>query len=879
MARSPYIVVVALCFACSLARGVEVSRVLKTFDFEERRLGNQGDLPIGWMKVAGPGLPHYVNGKLANDRHRSGEYSFRFDLNGGGLIYRYPARLIKVQRGARYRVRAWCQTTPLPNARARLTAYFADIEGNRLEKSIQRSELFVSPPGDDGWHRLSLFLPDDDPDADSLVIELELLQPAQYSESRVADRELFEQDIHGSAWWDDVTVAEVPKVGLRTDHLGNVFHRGEPIRVSLLMSDRTTDDLTAHVSVLDAQGKEVYQRTGRPNLQPANAPGEGKRMILDLPPLLAGWYQVGLSLSSGGHVLENQSMSIAVLADTAGRVPPPDPRFGLIATELPFAQWGELPDLLRTMSAGRVKLAVWSKQGDVDQANGLEFDRLLQQLSELGISPTACLVAPPPKLSARMNGGGWQRLSKLAPEDWQPDLDFLISRHANHIERWQFGPDGTDAFVTDRAARDAYTRVYNEFARLINNPDLEMPWPAYYDLPADAPQAIALSVPSSVLPSQIPLYLQDIKPRAERAISVTLKPVDRARYGRDVQIRDLAQRLIYALSADAPRIDFPLPLTTTRDDIGDISEPDELLIVLRTMLTTLSGTRYRGRVALGDGIDAFLFDRGAQSIIALWGRGDANDPRELALNLGERPMRLDLWGNAAPLLQPRGEQRGRVLVNVGSMPIFLVDIDGHQAQLRASVAIDQPLLESTFRPHERRIRFVNTYDHAITGALHLRAPDGWTLTPPTFNFSLNPGEKFDQPVSILFPYSSVAGTKRLDCDFLIDGEKNPNFGVPLALKLGLSDVGMETIAMRDGHDIFVQQMITNYGDRPINYSAFAVFPGQARQERVVVNLAPGATTIRRYRFDNVPRTPKGQVHVGLHELQGNRILNDSVEVQ
>ncbi|HEY2587793.1 MAG TPA: hypothetical protein VGI81_18755, partial [Tepidisphaeraceae bacterium] len=558
MGRKLYIVVVLL-FAGSLARGVEVSRTLKTFDFEERRLGNQGDLPIGWMKVAGPGLPHYVNGKLANDHHRSGDYSFRFDLNGGGLIYRYPAKLLKVQQGARYRIEAFCQTTPLPNARARLTAYFADVDGHTLEKSIQHSELFASPPGDDSWHRLSLFLPDESRDADSLVIELELLQPSQYSESRLGNRALFEQDIHGSAWWDDISVAEVPSVGLRTDHLGNVFQRGEPIRVSLLLSDRTTDDLTARVSVMDAKGKEVYQRTGRPNLQPGNEPGKGKRMIVELPSLLAGWYQVRLGLSSGGQPLETQAMSLAVLADAGGRVPPPDPRFGIIATDLPFAQWGELPALLRTMSAGRVKLAVWSGRGDVDQANGPDFDRLLHQLSELGIAPTACLIAPPPKLGARLGGGGWARLPKIPPEGWQGDLDFLVSRHANHVERWQFGPDGTDAFVTDRATREAYNRVYAEFARLINNPDLEMPWPAYYDLPADAPQAIALSVPPSVLPSQVPLYLQDVKAHAERAISVTLQPLDRARYGRDVQIRDLAQRLVYALSAEAPRIDFPLP--------------------------------------------------------------------------------------------------------------------------------------------------------------------------------------------------------------------------------------------------------------------------------------------------------------------------------
>ena len=53
----------------TMARAAEVSRVLRTFDFEERKLGNAEDLPMHWAKVTGDGLPHYVNGKLTTDRH------------------------------------------------------------------------------------------------------------------------------------------------------------------------------------------------------------------------------------------------------------------------------------------------------------------------------------------------------------------------------------------------------------------------------------------------------------------------------------------------------------------------------------------------------------------------------------------------------------------------------------------------------------------------------------------------------------------------------------------------------------------------------------------------------------------------------------------
>lgn len=878
MRRLLYIFVLVVG-CCSLARGAEFSRTLKTFDFEERRLGNVSDLPMGWTKVVRTGLPHYLNGHLVNDRKHGGEYSFRFDLDGGGLIYRYGSGLLKVHPGARYRVQGFCQTTPLPNARARITAYFVDGDGHTLEKTVQHSELYAAQADSGDWKKLSISLTDDLPEADSLVIELELLQPAQYLSSSLGAHALFDQDIHGSAWWDDITVAQVPAVGMRTDRLANIFQTGEPIRVALLLSDRPTDDLVARMSVRDADGREVYQHTGKPQFQSDDSSEERqKRMVLDLPDLIPGWYQVRLTVSSGGQALQRESINFVVLADD-GEAPLPDPRFGIDATSLPFDQWGELPKLLRRLSAGRVKLGVWSGRGDVEQINGVEFDRVLRELGEMGVAPTACLLAPPPKLREKLNGGGWEKLSGLATAEWQPDLGFLVSRHANHIDNWQLGPDGTQAFATDPACRDAYKRIYEQFSQLVRSPDLLMPWPAYFELLPGAPTNIALSIPPSVLPDQIPLYLQEFKGKPDRTISVSLEPLDRAKYGRAEQIRDFAQRLVYTLSADAPRIDLPLPVTLSSDDVGSVSEPDELLIVLRTMLATLNGAKYRGRVSLADGIEAFLFDRQGQGIIALWSRGDSKEPREIVLNLGERPVRLDLWGHAAPLLNSDHVEGGRILLSVGAMPIFLVDIDGRQAQLRASVSIDQPLMESSFHPHERRIRFTNPYDRAITGSLHLHGPDAWTFNPPTFNFTLNPGETFDRTVTMQFPFNCVAGSKTIRCEFVLAGEKNPTFGVPLTLKLGLTDVGMQTIALRDGRDIIVQQMVTNYGDHPINYSAFAIYPEQARQERVVTDLAPGATTIRRYRFHNVPHTPNGAVRVGLKELEGNRILNDLVAVE
>jgi hypothetical protein len=79
--------------------------------------------------------------------------------------------------------------------------------------------------------------------------------------------------------------------------------------------------------------------------------------------------------------------------------------------------------------------------------------------------------------------------------------------------------------------------------------------------------------------------------------------------------------------------------------------------------------------------------------------------------------------------------------------------------------------------------------------------------------------------------------------------------------------------------VIVQQMITNYGDRPIDYTAFAIFPGQARQERLVTNLGAGRTTVKKYRFADVDPKAGRVVRSGVKEQVGTRILNEEVPIQ
>ncbi len=857
-------------------------RVLKSFDFEERERGNVEDVPMDWVKLEGPGMPHYVNGKLSSVNAASGKYSFKFDLNGGSLVYRYPAGKIKVHPHANYRVAVMTKADPLPNARVRLTAYFADIDARPVKNSIRHSKLFAG--GSDQWTQLEVEL-DADENCKSLVIELSLLQPSVYRASTLGQAALFEQDIKGTAYFDDLVIAQVPRSRMSTDRPGNIFKRSEPMAVRMRINDRFTDDLVCKLIVTDAQKRNVHQYNGGIplTLEPGRDPQEAAKIgSVSLPDLPAGWYRVSMQLSSHGVVVGDESLDLIRLADEGARINP-DQRFGMIATHLPMSGWGELPALLPYLGAARIKLAVWNDQDDVESQQ-LKFSLLLESLRDLRITPTACLAAPPPKVANLIGGTTWPQILKAPAETWQPQLSYMISRYSAFLDRWQFGVDDqANEFVSNPAMRRAYQAVYKQFAALMQKPDLAMPWPAFFEPEGDLPPSVALSIPSEILPEQLPLYINDMRAKAGQQLSLSLQLLSADRYGREAQLRDYVQRIVYALSAGADRIDLPLPFTVAGASNQTVKQPSELFLVMRTMMQTLGHTTYKGRVPVGDDVEAFLFDRAGEGVMILWSKAGTGDKanKTVQIVLGNQPRRVDLWGNISPVLQPKNDS-GVIDVEVGSMPLILVGIDGQLAQMRSSFAFDNPLIESSFKPHVRRLRFINPYTTTLSGRLRMTGPNGWNITPQVPNFSLAPGETYDAAVTIEFPYSSFAGMKSIVCDVELQSGDTRNFKVPVSLKLGLGDVGLNTLALRDGSDVIVQQVITNYSTKPVDYTAYALVPGQARQERLVTGLKAGQTIIKKYRFTGVDfaRDPAARlVRSGVKELEGTRVLNDEVTVQ
>ena len=845
--RNLVILAVAL-LALAASPALAGHRLFKAFDFEERQLGNDEDVPMHWSKLAGIGLPHYVVGQFATDRARSGRYSFRMDLDGGNCIYQFDPTRLPVAVGGHYRLSGYCQTTVLKHARARLTIALADDAGIVLPGTEVRSEIYASPTDDaTAWHALSAELTDDDSSAAYLIVRMELLQPARYATTTLGDRSLFPEDIHGSAWFDDLVVAQVPRVSLSTARPANVFRRSDSAELSAILSDPSTDDLASQLTVTDADGRQVFQRTGTVDLASADVAGPGQRRVtIPLPIVPAGWYHATLRLATPGNDASSadpaaftgaRSIDYVQLAGD-GAIAPPDPRFGMVIGGPPNPN---LADVLPMLSAGRVKVAV------DDDANGV-----VDRLSNRGIAPVGVLSLD------------------LA------DPTALIGRHLGQIDQWQLGADGTDAFVaTDPAARRTYAKTYAAFAELTGHPDLAMPVPMGFDPPGGSgkPAAVAMSVPTTILPGEIPAYLKDLTDRAAiggpRVASVMLRPIDAD--PSTARAADCVERIVYALSAGADRVDLPAPLSA--------GAATPLFPVERTLITALSGAACRGRLPVADGVEAFLFERnddtpGEHGIVVMWAAGGE---QTVPARLGEQLDRTDLWGNVSNL-PSAGD--GVTPLRVGPTPIILTGVDAPLARFRASVTMDPPTIESvSLRPQVRTLHLTNPYGQPIAGTVRLRGPNGWTLSPPTVAFELNPGESIDRDIGIALPMNGRAGRNIIRADVELQADRSRQLSLPLVMTVGLNDVGVQSTAFRDGpSQIVVQQRITNYGDHPVDYTAYVSAPGQPRVERLVTGLAPGRTVLKRYRL---PVTTEGELRLrtGLKETDGPRVLNEELTVR
>jgi hypothetical protein len=939
------------------------SRVVKTFDFEERKLGNFESIPMYWAKVAGHGYPAYAAGRFDPSVSRSPGNSFKLEIDGGSDAFQYSPGKLAINPSADYYVLAFVKTTALQHAKAQLSAWFADKDGKLMPETAAHSLAYASPAdkagADADWHVLHLYIPGarGGDAAKSLVLQVGLLQPQQLAgpaaQTNLGRFALYQQDIKGAAWFDDIVIIQLPRVSISVPATvpANIFSPGQNVELDLSVSDVPgfSEDgasrafPSATVRITDADGLLYGSETWLAQASD-RAPWTHRYTHAPLP---AGLYTATLDVIDNGKgddkgphaIIARRQTKFLCLPPQFNKLAHPAPEFGMTVSGGAWgtAFWPELAPILRHTQAGLVQVPVWRKEMSEEGLLRRDppLDSLLPMLQRLDIRAIANFSEMPTALSEKIAEARVKRpdaaKESLPPTDsvlslfdadpslWRPYVSFLLARYANRIDWWEFGTHETPysgeilpqeaggMTAQDSRYRQLYARTAPELTAMLNHPSMVVPWNALFEF--DAKQypgaGLDLQLPAIIKASQLPDYIENFKqallaaqPKSpaghetEPVILAHLDPLDPKTYDRNERLADFAQRIVYARTASPSAIvvDMPMNMLPPGEN-GRHAEPDELMLVYRTLVAALGNSTAHRAIPLAPGIKAFLFERNGAGTLIAWNES-ADEPRvHVDLPLGSTPRLIDLMGNVRPAdVDPATQLTG---LNITSTPMILDGIESKTLQLRASFALSTRLFPAGAGTVRTEVMLTNPYDEMLVGTLKMQLPPGWTMDSTAIDVALRPGAMMRRAVTIRYPYSQLAGANTIQAYLTSEGKRRCDFSFPITVSSDIVELDSSSQFLPNG-DLVVQEVITNIGQLPLNAQAYAQVPGYPRQQRYLLELGAGQTTIKRFVFpmssftgSTKETTPHDiaaalvgkTAAVGLKQIDGRTLINKTLPLQ
>ncbi|MEX1017988.1 MAG: hypothetical protein WDZ31_14705 [Phycisphaeraceae bacterium] len=890
-----------------LAQGaiVRPQRLVHRFDFEEREQGNYEDMPMHWYPIGRPaqtaepgfhrqplhkqliarrGFPRHTQVRFDTNHAVSGEHSFHLGLDGGSAGAYLEVGTLPAVPGSDYLVVAQVRTAHLTRATVRLRAYFVDADGERIDESVRHSEAIRS---NDRWRPVTVNLTGEYAEAAWIGLELELVQPAPHPDHPLREQQIVLADVKGAAWFDDISIWQIPHLEVGTAHASNLVPGAQTPRVSATVRDLTGRRLQAELSIYDHRGQVVERKQYRI--------GDGGPPRWSWEPALPGygWYLVDLVVhdrddpADGGSPVERDEP----LARTLGaflwlpREQPMDAedaeRFGLLVEDVSERQLRLLPEVLATTGLRRAVVSAWDRQTtrlNIDTRVQL-LDDLVQKLApgqqELGIS----FYPLPDELTEQTDQRFTQPLEVLAadPEAWLPYLTPVLMRHGPRVRWWHLGT-ARDAFAFyDADLPETLEQVEGQFTAMAPRPRLVLPWTLAQGRRDDLPSSseYVLDVSPGIAAEHLPAHLASWGD-GDRPGWLVLRAWPGDRLAHAHRVTDLALRMVYAWQQAPQGLSLPTPWTGSAERTPAVV-PDPLLGVFRNVAHRLAGRRVVGELPVGEGLRCLIFDGPAGGMLAVWNERAPREAGVIETYLGDRPVVVDVWGNR----QAVSERDGEHVVTLTRTPQFIEGIDAELALFRSSFRVDEPFVESTQVPHERTIELTNPWPRTVSGHMQMIGPAGWQISPTRHHFSIAAGQTVRLPVALQFPIVEVAGPKRLAArfDFTVDQRYEVEMGAPMAL--GLSDVAFDaTLTLEPGdtagtRDAVATCILTNTGEAVLALNVFGNLRDHPRQERIVSQLEPGESVVRRLRFRDVADavTAGHPLRVGVRETNGPAILN------
>ena len=904
-------------------RPEQSGRIVRVFDFEQPVVGTIR-LPEHWVRAQHdpevprirPDFPIWNAAELDDTVAHAGRVSVRVPVDGGSASLRLRPGVLPVFPDADYLVGASVRTEGAEFSRARLVARFLDTSGDPIPGSERTSRLLRT---EGEWETVGVVLYAEHDEAAFIQIDLELVQPREFRRSMLGAHEVWRDDHGASAWFDDVTVMQLPRIELTTPAPFNIFEAGETPSIDVEVRDLTGQSLRGVLAVQDDRGREIDRRVidmGAGRFQESWRPA--------VPGL--GWYRAVLRLYHEGTLVGAAHADFVVLPRaseiTAGA---PETgtsrgagrprggsldraRFRVVVDSLDAGLMDTLPALVRRAGLGGVTLPAWeASTTDATIAERAEaLGRLVSALGIDWIDASIALSRLPDEAIERtglLPGDAFELLTTQDDDAWRPLLEPLMDRLGPRVRRWQLGPPGDDnAFWTDDLA--ASVRPVDDLAGgLVTMPELVLPWRADLALPgdADAPGSADVLVPAAFGPEAI--ELMGAAPSVE-GVALTLEALPSSTYGARAAVDDLVRRAVAAWGAfdhatlDGLAIEQPWRLEGThRRRIM----PGAELAAWRNLVERLADRR---RVGVYDGLAGVRCDILDESPDAAPGRGgmlvawrDEPGGRDvLEMPLGPSAVRVyDVYANET-VVEPVSRADGLRVhrIPVGRSPAFIEGVDVELVRFIAGFGLEPALVESTNEEHRAELVLTNPWPSPVSGELYVvdpgaSGPDGtpdrsWQIRPRAIRFTIPAGEQTRLPITMSFSPYEEAGPHEMVVEATVSGAADSG-----ALRMATTfDIGLEGLEMDvrwrpapgpGGANLIVEATLTNTSDRPTLVELRAFPPGMARLRLPAVTLAPGQSATRTFVIEDGVRRLRGRtVSVNATDVDRKASLNKRVTI-
>jgi hypothetical protein len=854
-------------------------RIVQQFDFEERQHGNFESMPRNWRRVAAPGFPAYTEAAFDDQLAHAGQYSLKLQLNGGSCAVALDAGVIPAIPDAHYLLSAAVRTHKAQFSRARLVAYFIDQVGRVIDGTRRTSSPVVS---NDAWTAVELDMPDAPQNGAWIILRMELLQPEQFQVTHLGPHELSNLDIDSAAWFDDLTLSQLPRIELRSSDTGVVRQPQRP-KLSARVHDLSGAQLKAVLTVMDRDGKVVA--TQERLLDPQH-PGTWE-WEPPLPEL--GWYWAELRIQSPAGIAGRAAAAMVWLPPMPTRAPAEADRFLVLADDLSQAQRRVLPEAMEPLGQQAVSVALWRAEMTKAEllASSDEPDPVLDRMLRQDRSIILSLPQVPQELALEAQTDTDRPLDLFAKDSkvWAPHLQALLARYGHHVRSWQIGqPGGGEAFWRPDLAA-VYANMRGFFDRYVSEPRVALPWNAEQAVTpaAAAVSALIMRIPVGIQPGSINDYAKTW-PHDHTEITCELQTLD-ARFSSSDRATDLALRMVQAWQSDPRRIAIRHPWAhrvSAEAGAVPMTVPDPLLPVWVNVAEQLAGRRIVGRMNLGAGLACYLLDGPGGGVLVAWNVSSTQGDAELDLYLGTQPVAVDIYGNRTPLQRTDQKQR----LTLGPAPLFIEGVDMRLARFRSTFALDPEIAISSHAVHQHNLKLTNPWPRTLTGRLRLTGPGKWDFQPRITNFSIPAGGALDIPLAITFPVNETAGTHLVTAHLNLDADHAYEMDLAAPLTLGLPNLQFQSTVARDtadgsstGQDLVVTVVATNLGDEDQSFYVFAVAPDEPAQQRIISPLKGHQTVVKKFRFPaSASRLAGQQLRVGLRQTDGPAVLNHLLDV-